>query len=380
MGKEAIGKKYALTGGNIIDGTGAPPVKGALIVSAGKIESVCGNPDGCTIIDVSGCALLPGFVNAHAHPGFKRMGQTDLHGYDLDYLSACLSAGVTTIRDMGALDASPLCDVLACRNELNASGSYPRIISAGKFFAAPGGYGGAAPITVSSAAEAHKKVNDAIDAGVDFVKTSLENGFGPDTTLPKLSPVLLAAICNAARGRRVAAHLSQCEPLRTLVEAGITDAGHVPYEPMDDNLIRLMVEKGVTLTPTLTLYRMLTEKYGLPLLETAIDNVRRFASAGGTLAAGDDFIEPDDQWYRPGLYFGELEMLSKAGLSNLQVIRALTANGAEACGLGAVTGTLQAGRRADIVAVRGDPLAGLGCLKDVVVVLSGGRIVRDCRN
>lgn len=374
-----IQNKIALTGGLIIDGRGGRAAIGTLIIEGDKIKSIDNvlPENDCAVINISGCTALPGFIHAHAHPGFKQIGNTDLNDYELGWLEACLSAGITTVKDMGALDGCVLTEILARRDALNASGNYPTIISAGKFFAAPGGYGGAAPVTVATEREAREKVQWAIASGADFIKTSLENGFSPDTMLPKLSKELLTTICTTARtlGCRVAAHLSQCGPLRTLVESGITDAGHVPYDRMDDELIGLMVSSGVSLTPTLTLYRMLSEKYGAPFLETALDNTRRFALAGGVIAVGDDYIEPEAPWYRPGLPMGELELLSQAGLNNTQIIKALTAGGAEVCGLGSVTGELAAGKLADVVVVRGNPLEDLHCLKDVAVVASKGKII-----
>jgi imidazolonepropionase-like amidohydrolase len=369
--------KYALTGGVILDGTGCSPYEGSLIVCDDKIAAINGSIDGCEVINIPGCTALPGFINAHTHPGYKYIGETEVPDYELGYLEKCLAQGVTTVRDMGALNANTIEEILSRRDKLNASGRYPFIVSAGKFIAAPGGYGGIAPLTVSTKEEAREIVDRSVAAGADFIKTSLENGFSPETALPKLSVELLNAICSAARSRgfRVAAHLSQCEPLRALVQAGITDAGHVPYEPMDDELIALMVTKAVCITPTLTLYRMLSEKYGAPFLQTALDNVRRFAAAEGTIAVGDDYIEPAEPWYPQGLPWGELELLHQAGLSNRQIIQALTANGAEVCGLGAHTGTLQAGKLADITVVRGDPLTDLSCLKNIRLVSVRGRLV-----
>ncbi len=373
--------RMILSGGTIIDGTGAAPYTGTLILSSGKIESIDTkntNPYG-EIINITGCTVLPGFVHAHAHPGFKQLAGQDLPDYELGWLEACLNAGITTVRDMGGLNGNSLEDVLRRRDGLNATGKYPRIASAGKFLAAPGGYGGMAPIAITTEGEARHAVRDALQAGVDFIKTSLELGYSPDTALPTLPPELLGAICDEARslGLPVAAHLSQSGPLRTLVEAGITNAEHAPYDPMDDELISLMINRGVMLTPTLTMYRMFQEKYGAPFLATAMDNTRRFAAAGGLVAVGDDYLEPEEPWYLPGLPMGELELLLQAGLTPMQVITALTKNGAAACGLASGTGTLEPGKAADVVVVRGDPLADLNRLREVAVVVSRGRVIKN---
>lgn len=373
--------KMILTGGTILDGTGTPPFRGTIILSGGRIETVIQSteiPDGIQTIDITGCTALPGFVQAHAHPGFKQLDGQDLPDYELGWLEACHRAGITTVRDMGGLNGSSLEDVLQRRDELIATGKYPRIASAGKFLSATGGYGGVAPIPITTEAEAGQAVRRAHRAGADFIKTSLELGYSPDTALPILSPELLKAICGEARslGLPVSAHLSQSGPLRTLVEAGITHAEHAPYDTMDDELIALMVERGVTLTPTLTLYRMLQEKYGAPFLASAMENTRRFAAAGGIIAVGDDYLEPAAPWYLPGLPMGEVELLGQAGLNPMQIITALTKNGAAACGLLHLTGTLEPGKAADVTVVRGNPLESLAVLMDVRMVISRGRIVR----
>ena len=370
-------RKIALAGGMLLDGTGAAPYAGTLILSAGKIESIATDNPNVEAIDITGCTVLPGFVHAHAHPGFKQLAGQDLPDYELPWLEACLAAGVTTVRDMGALSGSSLDAVLQRRDALNAAGNAPRIASPGKFLSAPGGYGGISPIAITSEREARQAVRHAHHAGVDFIKTSLELGYSPDTALPTLTPELLRAICEEARslGLQVAAHLSQSGPLRTLVEAGITNAEHAPYDRMDDELIALMIERSVMLTPTLTMYRMFQEKFGAPFLATAMENTQRFAAAGGRIAVGDDYLEPEEPWYKPGLPFGELELLRQAGLSPLQLITALTKNGAAACGLASVTGTLEPGKAADVVVVRGDPLEDLNALKDVRMVINRGTVI-----
>ncbi len=349
-----------------------------LIVENGRIAAIEAHPlpGG---LDMAGCTVLPGFVHAHCHPGFKLQAGQDLPAYDAAYMHAALDAGITTIRDMGALNASTPEDVLAARDAHNRRGDGPRLLSPGKFLAAPGGYGGAAPLPVDSPKSAAEAVRRLAGAGADFIKTSLEWGMDPSTYgLPVLSAELLRAICDAAHteGLRVSAHATQAQPLRTLVEAGLDDAAHVPYEPMDDALIADMVARGVTLTPTLSVHRMIAEKYGAPVLGTALDNVRRFHMAGGTLAVGDDFLEEEAPWFLPGLPWGELELLAQAGLSNAAILRALTHGGAAACGRAHEIGALRPGIAADLVAVHGYPLRSLECLKAVVMVVLGGRIVR----
>lgn len=145
---------------------------------------------------------------------------------------------------------------------------------------------------------------------------------------------------------------------------------------MDGGLIADMVEWGITMTPTLSVHRMISEKFGPPVLDVALDNVRRFHEAGGMLAVGDDFLEEEAPWFLPRLPWGELGLLARAGLSNAAILRALTHGSAVACGRADEIGTLRPGNVAGLVAVAGDPLHNLETLQIISLVVREGRIVR----
>ncbi len=103
-----------------------------------------------------------------------------MRDFHQDYLLACLQAGVTTLRDEGMFIDSSLEEV-AHRKLHYAQPHYPRIVTTGKYFAAPGGYGGMQPISVTSVEEANLKVQELLDVGMNMVKTSLEDGLDPGT-------------------------------------------------------------------------------------------------------------------------------------------------------------------------------------------------------
>ncbi len=332
------------------------------------------------IIDLPGCTLMPGIIQAHAHAGFKQLGGVPLRDFHREYLAACLQAGVTTVRDEGMfLDAS-LAEVRAARERLDQEGIFPRLCLTGKFLSAPGGYGGMAPLAVASETEAGERVDEVLQNGMDMVKTVLEDGLDPSTRgLPKLTAPLLAAICDAAhrRGARVSAHVTQAHNLRTLVEAGIDDAAHMPFDPLEDDLIRLMIGKRVSVVPTLTVLKLFQEKYGAPVLEGGMANTRRFVEAGGIIGLGDDFIEPEAPWYRLGLPYGEMRLLAEAGLTNGQILTAATAWGARMLGMDHEIGTIEPGKAADLLLVEGNPLEALACLQQPVMAVKAGRIVMN---
>jgi len=268
--------------------------------------------------------------------------------------------------------------VVAHSKELARRGCFPRIVATGKFVSAPGGYGGKQPVNVTTPAEASAKVDEILDMGIDMIKTVLEDGFDPSTRgLPKLSDELLTAICDAAhaRGTRVSAHVTEAHNLATLVEAGIDDASHMVYDHLSDELICIMVEKNVYVVPTLTLYSVIKDKFGAPFSDTAKKNVARFVAAGGKIGLGDDYMGEAAPWYRLGMPRLELQLLQEAGLSNAQIIVAATKHGAEICGIDREVGTVEIGKRADLLIVKGNPLEDLEALTRVRYVIKDGRIV-----
>lgn len=332
------------------------------------------------IIDAKGLTILPGIINAHTHAGFKLINNKKRNGFDKEYLKACIDDGITTIRDEGMFIDSSIEDVISDRKNINDANIYPRIVTTGKFFTAPGGYGGQAPIELETIDEARIKVNHVIDKGVDIIKTVLEDGIDPSTKgLPKLSDELLKVICNEAhkRGVKVSAHVTQSHNLKKLIVAGIDDAAHMIYDYLSDELIDEMVKKDVFIVPTLTVTKMISEKYGVPIFETTKDNVTRFVKAGGNIAFGDDFIDEEYPWYRLGMPAIEMELLKECGLSNLDIIKAMTKNGAVVCGLDSKVGTIQIGKKADLILIKGNPIVNLEYIRNVKIVIKDGHIVKQ---
>jgi imidazolonepropionase-like amidohydrolase len=375
----------------LIDGTGvAPRDDVTLCLVDGRIASVSHNPhremairEDDEVYDLSGFTVLPGLINAHVHAGFKLLNGKPLRDFQEAYLLACMQAGVTTIRDEGMFIDSSLQEVLDRKRYFAAQPFYPRIVTTGKYFAAPGGYGGMQPIPVSSVEEAGIQVKALLEAGMDMVKTSLEDGLDPSTFgLPQLSGELLAAICNEAhrQGAKVSAHVTQAHNLKKLVDAGIDDAAHMIYDELQDDLIREMIDKRIACVPTLTVLKLFSEKYGAPVLEQGKANTLKFVKMGGNIGVGDDFIEEEAPWYQLGAPITEMKLLLEAGLSPMQVLVAATRNNAEICGIDHLVGTVEVGKWADLIAVAGDPLLRMEDLADIRLVMHEGVIVVDNRD
>ncbi|MEK3794788.1 amidohydrolase family protein [Paenibacillus sp. FSL R7-0204] len=383
MGNERI----LLVNGTVIDGTGRPPLhhtnieivngRFGTITQQSDINGRIGHDSATTVIDLEGLFILPGFIHTHAHTSFKYIQNEPLHGYHTEYLAACLAEGITTIRDEGMTTAASIDDVVTHTRQLE-SGAFPRILTSGKVFTAPGGYGGQEPIGVGSAEEARLKVRQVLGQGIHFIKTALEDGYDPATAgLPQLNQEILEAICQEARsmGTYVSAHVTSARNLQVLVDAGISDAAHMIYDRLDDQLIRQMVSRSIRIVPTLTVLQMFQDKFGAPLLEQGLDNLWRFIQAGGEIGLGDDFIEEAPPWYRAGMPWKEIQLLGQAGLSPMQIIVAATSSGAKICRLDHELGTIETGKRADLLVVGGDPLADINNLRQVSWVMKDGKIV-----
>lgn len=370
---------------NLIDGTGSEIKKNVHIGVKNKkivfIENkVINNEinDQCKILNLNGATILPGFINAHAHTGFKYIKDRLCQGFQIEYLNACIREGITTIRDEGMLSDASIDNMLKQRNLLDQSTSHPNVIVTGKFFSAPGGYGGQAPITVSTVEEVRQKVNEIIDKGIRVIKTVLDDGMDPSTFgLPKLSEELLKEICNVAhsRGAKVSAHVTQAHNLEVLVRAGIDDAGHMVYDNLSDNLINDMIEKNIYFVPTLTVFKFIQDKYGAPILESAMNNLKRFIRAGGKIALGDDFIEEEEPWYRLGMPLIEIELLQQCGVTPMEIIVAATKHGSEVCDASKEIGTVEVGKNADLLILKDNPLEDFNNIRNILMVIKDGNII-----
>jgi imidazolonepropionase-like amidohydrolase len=355
----------ALVNGTLIDGTGADPVPEAVILIAGDRLAAVGPaasvqvPPGVETIDLGGRTVLPGFINAHVH-----------YGYDTSNLQAWAQGGVTTVRDEGVISDWTLAEVSAFLAEVRGDARYARLVSAGFMITVPGGYGG---LYVSMPDEARQKVFEELDAGVDLIKVSLEDGYAGRSGLPKLTSEELAAIVAAAhaRGTLVSGNITQAAYLQPMLDAGVDDIAHVPYDAIPSASLKQMVQQGVYLTPTFTVYR----NYGAPVAG-CVANLRQFVRLGGKVALGNDFGGgPGD--FETGIPMYEIENMAAAGMTPMQVIVASTKNAAHVANMESEIGTLEAGKIADILVVDGDPLADLQALTGVRLVIHDGVIIRD---
>jgi imidazolonepropionase-like amidohydrolase len=188
-----------------------------------------------------------------------------------------------------------------------------------------------------------------------------------------LTPEELQAIAGAAhaRGTLVSGHITQGAYLQAMLDAGVDDVAHLPYDFIPPESLRQMAAKGIYLTPTFTVFR----NYGAPV-NGIVDNLRQFMEMGGRVALGNDYGGGPGA-FELGIPMYEIEMMSRAGMTPMQVILACTKNAAHVSHVENEVGTLEPGKFADILIVGGDPLENIQVLSNVKMVIHAGVVIQD---
>jgi imidazolonepropionase-like amidohydrolase len=402
-----------LKGGRLIDGTGAGPVADAtVVVRDRRIEAITTSggdwPGDAEIIDVSGMTILPGLIDCHDHMA--------MHGYDLGrrwgldepqstrhlrtakVLADTLAVGYTAVRDAAGLDAGfkrAIDEGLIAGPRLVVSLCIISPIGGIGDLVSPSGFTCCVPNdpllpdgVVNSLADVRPVVRRIVRAGADVIKcattggASSRPGHGPRDGAFNLEEMQTLVDEAHALDRRVMCHALGGRGLRVAVEAGVDSIEHGCYLDEEPELLDKMAQRGIFFVPTFAVYEY-HRKSALPhirerahhLQEHHAESLRRALAAGVKIAAGTDaggHGHPKNAM--------EIECLVKAGLTPLQALRAATGWAAECLGLERDIGTVEKGKLADLVAVRGDPLADVTILQDlerIALVLKGGEIAAN---
>ncbi|MCH7826181.1 MAG: amidohydrolase family protein [Acidobacteria bacterium] len=397
----------AFVGARIIDGTGADAIEnGVLLVRDGRVEAV-GSADevpiplGAERVDLTGRTVFPGLINTHGHVG-DTLGLEGGHYSEenvLDHLALYARYGITTVNSLGG-DQALAGDVRA------AEGS-PDLDRARLLFAGP-------VVNAASPEDITARVNEVAAMGPDFIKIRVDDNLGGSR---KMSPEVYAAAIAAAHANELplASHLFYLEDAKGLLEAGTDFVAHsVRDQPVDQELIDLLIENDVCYCPTLTreistfvyeerpdffddpfflaeadpaVMEALQEpdrqqrfrRTGAPYkeaLQVALANLKAVSDGGATVAMGTDSGPPARfQGYFEHL---ELELMAEAGLTPMQILVASTGDAARCIGRDDV-GTLEAGKLADFVVTTANPLDAITNTRTIESVWISGNRVPDAR-
>jgi imidazolonepropionase-like amidohydrolase len=372
-------------------------IDGQVIKSIGAAGSVpIGN--GIEIVDLTGCTLMPGMIDSHVHLGFdrtvdpmtRRSIESDAHLLlrIAENARKLLSAGVTTARDLGGRDFLEL----EVRDAIEAGLAIgPHLVCATRPITVSGGHcwymGGEAdtPDAIRQVAR------ENLRAGADCLKIMATGGnmtpVGPPTWRAqfRLDELKVAVEEAGIRNRHIASHAHGAEGIRNSALAGVTTIEHCSFvtadrtaiaAEIDPDVVGIIVEKAIYVCPTVSgnLIRRNATEPGR--IDAVLRRLERMREAGVRLIAGTDSgFGLGALENRMDDYVGGLDVFALAGWDNASIIEAATVLPAQAMGIDHLCGSLDEGKRADVIAVRGNPLERLGDLRRIESVLVSGRNV-----
>ncbi|WAL67726.1 amidohydrolase family protein [Amycolatopsis cynarae] len=347
----------------VFDGTGLTAPR-SVHFDGGRITAC--PPPGARTVDGRGGTLLPGLIDTHVHVETRAA------------LEECARWGVTTAFDMAAAHPG---ETLALRH----LDGLTDLFSAGYPALAPDSgpiktMGFPDDIAVSGIDAVEGFIASRVRDGVDYLKILVEDPELPDSNA--LAPETVTALVRSAHqhGLKVIAHATTGATYRVAVEAGTDIVTHTPMNAvLSADLARMVPVASPTLGMMRGMCRAFEGRSALPMdYENARESVRRLHEVGVTILAGTDAnanpFGPLSRPYGETLH-EELQLLVDAGLSPVEALRAATSTPVEVFGL-PDRGVVDAGRRADLLLVDGDPTADIQATTRIRHVWIGGTQVR----
>lgn len=385
-----------------------------IIVTEGVIAEIVSGyvspmSDDIAVVDLKDYTVMPGFMDMHVHvegqsgpksyeEGF-RLNDADVALKSSMYLKRTLMAGFTTVRDLGGSGVN-----VSLRNAVNQGYiDGPRIYTCEKSIATTGGHAdptngvrkdlmkdpGPKEGVVNSVDDAAKAVRQRYKNGADVIKITAtggvlsvaKDGMGPQFTVEEVQ-----AIVNTAEdyGFVTAAHAHGAEGMKRAVLGGIHSIEHGTF--MTEEVMDLMIEKGTYYVPTIAA--------GKFVVQQATNNPQYFPAIirKKALAVGPQIQATFAKAYKRGvkIAFGtdtgvsahgdnakEFEFMVEAGMPPYEAIKSATVAPADLLRISDQFGTLEVGKMADIVGVKGDPLEDIKLLQEIGFVMKGGIVYKN---
>lgn len=390
---KAVYKNFTL-----IDGTGKEPVENSYMVVEGEkiVEVGVGEYGGefDEAIDLAGKYVMPGLINAHVHVTMEPKG--DQSGpLASDAVIAMRSArnakmhldmGTTFLRDVGGTNNIDL-DLRDAINSKLVEGA--QFLASAKVVTMTGGHGWSLGREADGADEVRKAVREQLRAGADLIKLMATGGVmtkGVEPGSPQLGEEELRAGIQEAHkvGAKTATHAQGNTGIKNALRAGIDSVEHAFY--LDEEAIDLMLKNGTWLVPTLAAVHLIVvngktgamPEYVVKKAEGAVtdhlDSITRAYKAGVKIACGTDSGTPFN--YHGSLPI-EMVLLKKIGMDNLEILTCATKSSAECVGIEDRYGTIEAGKFADFLVLKENPVENLETVFDIEDVYKlGSKVIR----
>ena len=399
--------------GTLIDGTQAnPKTDMTVVIDEGKITAIEKGfkqpTENDVVIDRRQGTVMPGFIDMHTHLTSQLGPGSYMHKFThsaadvtldaVNYANKTLMAGFTTVRDLGdSYNAS-----IALRNAVNVGKVIgPRIYTAGKSLATTGGhadptngaykglYESPSPAdgVLNGPYEAREAVRARYQDGADLIKLTVTGGVlsvAKSGQNPQFMTDELESVVQTAKdyGMKVTVHAHGKEGMLRAIAAGVNSIEHGTY--MDAEVMAAMKKNNVYFVPTITAGRSVADRAKIdgffpdivrpkaaaigPKIQSTFAEAYK---AGVKIAFGTDAgVFDHGENYREFIYMVE------AGMPPLTAIRSATAEAAKLLGVDDI-GTIEVGKRADVVAVEGNPLNNIELLSGVNLVIKDGQVYKQ---
>jgi imidazolonepropionase-like amidohydrolase len=402
--------------GRLLDRPGkAPRGPSTIVIRDGRISEVRDGfvdvPGSQRVVDQRTRFVLPGLIDSHVHLASDTGGQLgqleDVQLADAEIAfnalvnaHKTLRAGFTTVRNLGDSGGA----TLALRDAIRAGKVVgPNIVDAGRSISTTSGHMDAAlgyREDFREALHAHDNLCDGVEScrravrtqvgrGVDVIKIATTGGVNSQVGAgvgQQMFDDEARAIAEAAKlyGKKVSVHAHGADGIKVALLAGVDSIEHGTM--LDDECIGLMVKSGTYYVPTLSTVNGYIERLATnpqaysPAVRAKVEwrikvtgqSLQKAVPKGVKIAFGTDAGVS-----KHGRNADEFELMVKHGMTPAAALHAATVNAADLLGLQADVGTLEPGKRADLIAVDGDPLADVTVLKRVPFVMKDGVEFRD---
>ncbi len=380
-----------------------------IVVEGMRIKEVVAGYRGTANVDLKDSFVMPGWIDMHVHIASQQSPNRFVDRFTLEpadyalravpYATRTLMAGFTTVRDLGT-SAGLAQSMRKAIAEGHIIG--PRIFTAGKGIGTTGGHAdptngvidrlrgdpGPDDGVVNGVVDAFKAVRARYKEGSDLIKITATGGVlsqAKSGQNPQFTQAEIAAIVSAAEdyGFRVAAHAHGTEGMRRAVAAGVHSIEHGTY--MTDEVMRLMKRQGTWYVPTIIAGKFVSEKAEIdgyfsdlvrpkaaaigPLIQ---ETFARAYTNGVKIAFGTDTgVSPHGDNWKEFVYMVE------GGMPAMEAIQSATVGAAQLLDEWDDLGSIEVGKYADIIAVRGDPLTDIEAMGNVNFVMKGGEVYKD---